>query len=572
LISLNDGRLASSFDDNSIKITSDILTFSNYTTLIGHTDLVNSLVQLEKDVLVSGSCDRTIKLWNLTTMQLISTLTNHNGCINALLNVKLNDNITYLISGSEDKTVNIWSNELKLIKNINYHSDSITSLAYMQSYKILAIGSKDTTISIWKLDLMNITLINTLKYSKSPITALTCFHNSILFIASSDGFIYYTDLANLDRIDILYLNFYSTHKKEITCLININNQYIASGSLDKSIIIWYNTQNDYTILIGSTNYYSSLSYLTVHNGRINSLLYIQNNNESYLVSSSSDTSIIVWKTIDSLTLKNNLENNTRQTNDLIQLENNYLVSASDDFALQVWNNEYLNILTLKGHTNNVYSVVELSMNRMASCSKDKSIIIWNAANFTLIKYLFGHLGAVISLASIVNNNQYLASGSCDKTIIIWDLSNYTAKTILKRHTDCINVLSYYNNNNKLLLSGSADQTVIIWNLDTFTYFNTLNSITDSVYTIIFSYPYYAFGLKNNQILIYKNDYSNLFTLNTNPFDSSFSFLYYVTALAILPNTNIVSGSMSSNITIWQSEYPYELIATLSGHSSSINAI
>ena len=78
MISLNDGRLASSFDDNSIKITSDnVLTFSNYTKLIGHTDLVNSLVQLEKDVLVSGSCDTTIKLWNLTTMQLISTLNNH---------------------------------------------------------------------------------------------------------------------------------------------------------------------------------------------------------------------------------------------------------------------------------------------------------------------------------------------------------------------------------------------------------------------------------------------------------------------------------------------------------------
>ena len=454
---------------------------------------------------------------------------------------------------------------------MNYHSDSITSLAYMQSYKILAIGSKDTTISIWKLELINITLINTLKYSKSPITALTCFHNTMLFIASSDGLIYYTDLANLDRIDILYLNFYSTHKQEITCLININNQYIASGSLDKSIIIWYNTQNDYTILIGSTNHYSSLSYLTVHNGRINSLLYIQNN-ESYLVSSSSDTSIIVWKTIDSLTLKNNLENNnSKQINDLIQLENNYLVSASDDFTLQVWNNQYLNILTLKGHTNNVYSIVKLSMNRMASCSKDKSIIIWNTTNFTLIKYLYGHLGPVICLASIVNN-QYLASGSCDNTIIIWNLNNYTAKTILKRHTDCINVLSYYNNNNKLLLSGSSDQTVIIWNLDTFTYFNTLNSITGSVYTITSLYPYYTFGLKNSQILIYKNDYSNLFTINTNPFDSSFSFLYYVTALAILPNTNIVSGSMSSNITIWQSEYPYELIATLSGHGSSINAI
>jgi WD40 repeat protein len=84
-------------------------------TLSNHSGIINVLIKINNEIFASGSNDNTIKLWNLTTMQLISTLTSHNGCINALLNVKLNDNITYLISGSEDKTVNIWSNELKLI-------------------------------------------------------------------------------------------------------------------------------------------------------------------------------------------------------------------------------------------------------------------------------------------------------------------------------------------------------------------------------------------------------------------------------------------------------------------------
>ena len=75
---------------------------------------------------------------------------------------------------------------------------------------------------------------------------------------------------------------------------------------------------------------------------------------------------------------------------------NYLVSASDDFTLKVWNHEYTNVFNLTGHTNNVYSLVELSNERMASCSKDKSIIIWNTANFQIIKYLYHHLGPVIS--------------------------------------------------------------------------------------------------------------------------------------------------------------------------------
>ena len=79
-----------------------------------------------------------------------------------------------------------------------------------------------------------------------------------------------------------------------------------------------------------------------------------------------------------LTQINQLNGHSRQINDIIQLNNNnYLVSASDDSTLKVWNNEYSNIYTLKGHSNNVYSIVELSTNRMASCSKDKSIIIWN---------------------------------------------------------------------------------------------------------------------------------------------------------------------------------------------------
>jgi WD40 repeat protein len=43
----------------------------------------------------------------------------------------------------------------------------------------------------------------------------------------------------------------------------------------------------------------------------------------------------------------------------------------------------------------------------------------------------------------------------------------------------------------------------------------------------------------------------------------------VYALAILPNSNIVSGSYDKTIKIWQSEYPYQLITTLYGHTSEV---
>jgi len=52
LASLNDSRLASSFDDNSIKITND--SFQTYSNLIGHSDLIKTLFVYTNDILASG--------------------------------------------------------------------------------------------------------------------------------------------------------------------------------------------------------------------------------------------------------------------------------------------------------------------------------------------------------------------------------------------------------------------------------------------------------------------------------------------------------------------------------------
>jgi WD40 repeat protein len=249
------------------------------------------------------------------------------------------------------------------------------------------------------------------------------------------------------------ITFSSQHSQEITSLVNINNELFATGSKDKLIFIWQTY--DY-------NNYFIASKLTVHEGGINSLLFYPI--KSYLLSNSYDAGIIVWKQLNNnLTQQTQIEHaHSRQTNDLIELSNNYLVSASDDFTLKVWDlNKFSNVYNLTGHLSDVYSIVELTQKRMASCSKDKSIIIWNTTNFQIIKYLFGHYRPVISLESI--GDQYLASGSCDTTIRIWHLNNnYSLRAILRGHSDCVNVITFLNNS-KLILSGSNDKKLIIWN-------------------------------------------------------------------------------------------------------------
>ena len=281
------------------------------------------------------------------------------------------------------------------------------------------IADRDENIKILQIEQISVNILQFTNLElESDLTALTCFNYIYLIIALSNGVIKIWNIAYTQSL----ITFSSGHQQEITCLISINNLYFATGSMDKSIIIWKTL--DYS------NYTIS-SKLTKHKGRINSLLYISK--RKYLLSTSSDTSFIIWKHLhDNLTMQKDLENaHSRQINDLIQLRNtNFLVSASDDFTIKIWdtNNRYSNIDVLIGHTSDVYSIIELPHNRFASCSKDKSIIIWNSTDFQLIKYLFAHLGPVISLATI--GDQYLASGSCDSTIIIWILTNeYQVKAI-----------------------------------------------------------------------------------------------------------------------------------------------
>ncbi len=68
---------------------------------------------------------------------------------------------------------------------------------------------------------------------------------------------------------IKYFNIINFNRyNPITCLYNFKNEYLLSGSLHRIIIIWN------SVLLNSNK-------LTVHQGRINSIVYL--NDKSYIV-------------------------------------------------------------------------------------------------------------------------------------------------------------------------------------------------------------------------------------------------------------------------------------------------
>jgi WD40 repeat protein len=76
-------------------------------TLSGHTGWVGTLsFSLDGTLLVSGSNDETLKLWDVQTGGVVKTFHGH---INRVFSVSISADHTIIVSGSEDQTIRLWN-------------------------------------------------------------------------------------------------------------------------------------------------------------------------------------------------------------------------------------------------------------------------------------------------------------------------------------------------------------------------------------------------------------------------------------------------------------------------------
>ncbi|MFN6516637.1 MAG: protein kinase domain-containing protein [Nostoc sp. CreGUA01] len=99
-------------------------------------------------ILATGGDDKTIKLWDVNTGQLISTLSGHSWSV---VSVAFTADGKTLISASWDKTVKLWRvSTAQEIVTLSGHTDSVSAIAVSQVAQLIASGSKDKTIKLWQ--------------------------------------------------------------------------------------------------------------------------------------------------------------------------------------------------------------------------------------------------------------------------------------------------------------------------------------------------------------------------------------------------------------------------------------
>jgi hypothetical protein len=137
--------------DKTIKIWNS-KTGACIRTLEGHTDGVSCLATIyEGKQIVSGSYDKTIKIWNLDTGDCIRTLEGHTGEVLCLTTIYSSGGYPYIVSGSSDKTIKIWnSNTGECMDTLVGHTDDVICIEWIKNYHGMIISAtKYASIKIW---------------------------------------------------------------------------------------------------------------------------------------------------------------------------------------------------------------------------------------------------------------------------------------------------------------------------------------------------------------------------------------------------------------------------------------
>ncbi|MDB9325009.1 hypothetical protein PN435_02270 [Nodularia spumigena CS-590/02] len=246
--------LASGSDDKTIKLW-NVTTGKLLQTIQGYSKLVSSVAfSPDNQTLASGSDDKTIKLCNVTTGRRLQTIRGHSKLVSS---VAFSPDNQTLASGSCDKTIKLWNvNKGNLLQTLSGHSDWVRSVAYSPDGQTLASGSCDKTIKLWNVNTGN--LLQTLPgHSEAVFSVAFSPDSQTLASGSGDNTIKLWDVSTGNLLQTL-----SGHSDWVRSVaFSPDNQTLASGSDDKTIKLWnVTTRQLLQTLSGHSDWVSSVAY------------------------------------------------------------------------------------------------------------------------------------------------------------------------------------------------------------------------------------------------------------------------------------------------------------------------
>jgi WD40 repeat protein len=435
--------------------------------LLEHEDRVNTVeIGSDGQIIVSGSWDKTLRLWDLQGNPIGQPFWGHEGEITA---VAFSPDGKTIASSGGDGTIRLWNPQGNSLQRPFFgHDGDVTAIAFSPDGLKVASSGVDGTVRLWGLQ--GNLIGEPFRGHEGDVTTVA-FSPDGQTIASGggDGTI---RLWNLQGH--LVSEPFQGHDDKVTVVtFSPDGQKIASGSWDATVRIWD--------LQGK-------ALARPFRGHQDYILAIAFDSKGKLIASgSSDKTIRLWDLQGHLIGQPLRGHKSSIRSVTFSPDGQTLISGSTDKTLRLWDLQGNAIAQpIQGHDVSVWSVAvspippsprktnseassSLPLRKeegeggiIASGGGDGTVRLWDLSGNSIGHPFRGHNGEVTAVAFSPDGKK-IASGSWDRTIRLWDLDGNCIAKPFQGHEKDVTAVAF-SPDGKKIASGSWDKTIRLWDL------------------------------------------------------------------------------------------------------------
>lgn len=200
-----------------------------------------AVVSHDSKFVFSGSKDASIIKWNCETglrektikKRLLNKNPTEKGHLNEILCMAISSDFEFLATSGKDKSIKLWNpTTLEFIYNFEGHRDAVSGLVFRQNSHQLFSSSYDRSVKVWDCD--QLVYVETLFGHQDKILSIDCLNKERCITCGSRD----RSLRVWKIIEESQLLFNGTHYDSIDCVTLVNEENFISGSNDGSLGIW----------------------------------------------------------------------------------------------------------------------------------------------------------------------------------------------------------------------------------------------------------------------------------------------------------------------------------------------
>jgi WD40 repeat protein len=310
---------------------------------------------------VSGSGDRTLKLWDLESGQLLLTLAGHDHLVRA---VAVTPDGRHAVSASADRTLKLWDLAIVQTRHSSVgHEAEVSAVAIAPDGRHVLSASHDHSLKLWDL-----------------------------------------------KTGQAVRSFLGHHDKVTALAMTADGRHALSGSEDRTLMLWDLEDGRW------------LHCLTGHRNGVSAVAEAPGGRQA--VSGSYDRSARLWDLATGQTILSCAVHESGVLAVAVTPDGSRVVSGSQGGSLKLWELATGQVLIhFVGHGAPINAVVVTPDGlRALSASADRTLRLWHLATGQLLHTFAGHLRAVSAVA-VTRDGRHVLSASLDRTLRLWNISD-----------------------------------------------------------------------------------------------------------------------------------------------------